>query len=103
MKSYNKLVRDRIPALMEAQGKETRYSILDGAALGQALEQKLDEEVAEFHADKNLEELADILEVLLALAAGMGYTPEKLEAARAGKLAQRGGFARGYYLISEEE
>ena len=64
---YNKLVRDKIPEIIAQQGESANIRILSDKAYTAALEQKLDEETAEFHKEKNLEELADILEVVYAL------------------------------------
>ena len=66
------------------------------------LEQKLDEEVAEFHKDKNVEELADILEVVYALAENMGHTKEELLEACQKKHDERGGFRDRIFLISND-
>ena len=78
---YNKLVRDRVPELMEAQGEKPKIRILDQEEYRYHLEQKLDEEVGEYHRDKTVEELADILEVVCALAEASGYSEQKLLAA----------------------
>ena len=74
---YNKLVRDKIPSIIESQGKTPKVCILDDDAYALALERKLDEEVGEFHKEKNPEELADILEVVSALAENLGCTTEE--------------------------
>lgn len=58
MKVYNKLVRDKIPEIIEADGKVCRTHILSNEEYIVALEAKLNEEVAEYQADKNLEEMA---------------------------------------------
>lgn len=71
---YNKLVRDRIPEIIEARGKKPNVRILEQEEYLHHLEAKLDEEVAEYHRDKNAEELADILEVVYALAEANGVT-----------------------------
>ena len=60
MTVYNKLVRDRIPELIRAGGETPRTRILEDEEFHRLLEAKLDEEVGEFHRDRNLEELADI-------------------------------------------
>ena len=60
MKVYNKLVRDKIPEIIEADGKVCRTHILSNEEYIVALEAKLNEEVAEYQADKNLEEMADL-------------------------------------------
>ena len=62
-----KLVRDKIPALIEKSGERPNIRILDAEEYRYHLEKKLDEEVAEYHKDKNIEELADILEVVLVV------------------------------------
>ena len=102
MIEYHKLVRDRIPAIIEAQGERTITRILDPEEYARCLEQKLDEEVAEFHRDRNLEELADILEVVCALADSIGATPEELREVYDRKHAARGGFRDRIFLIGKE-
>ena len=97
-----KLVRDKIPALIEKSGKTPRIRILEEAEYRKCLEAKLDEEVAEFHADRNAEELADILEVVYALAETVGCTLEELLACYDRKHAQRGGFADRVFLMDQE-
>ena len=99
---YNKLVRDKIPALMEAQGKRPETRILSGEEYTRRLEQKLDEETAEFHADHSIEELADILEVVLALAEDMGCGREDLMKVYSRKHEARGGFREGIFLIRDD-
>lgn len=90
--THNKLVRDRIPEIIEASGKHCSIEILTDEAYLQLLDAKLDEELAEYHADQNLEELADLLEVIHACAIARGYSLEQLEAARAQKASARGIF-----------
>ena len=62
------------------------------------LDRKLDEELAEYHKDKNLEELADLLEVLYAAASARGYSIEELEQSRIKKRETRGGFEKKILL-----
>lgn len=59
---------------------------------------KLDEELAEYHKDQNIEELADLIEVIYAVAKARGYTLEELEQVRAEKAAKRGGFEKRILL-----
>lgn len=99
---FNKLVRDKIPEIIDNQGKIPRIRILEDEEYTLALERKLDEEVGEFHKDKNLEELADILEVVCALAENLGCTKEELMAACQKKHDARGGFNDRILLISNE-
>ena len=98
---YEKLVRDLIPDIIEAQGEKPNIRILDDAEYRDCLSGKLDEEVQEFHKDNNLEELADILEVVYALAEINGGR-EELERIYAKKHEARGGFSERIFLISKE-
>ena len=98
MKIYNKLVRDKIPEIIEADGKLCATHILSEEEYIAALEAKLNEEVDEYQTDKNLEEMADVLEVLKSICVARGYTLEELEAVRAKKAADKGGFAERIFL-----
>ena len=98
MKVHNKLVRDNIPAIIESSGRKAITHILSEEEYIVALESKLNEEVAEYQADKNLEEMADVLEVLRALCVARGYSLDELEAMRAKKADERGGFADKIFL-----
>ncbi len=92
MKIYNKLVRDKIPQIIEESGKKFDIHFAEEEEYKALLEEKLEEEVSEFRTAKNLEELADILEVLVGLAEGLGYTEWELFKMRDEKKEQRGGF-----------
>lgn len=98
MKIYNKLVRDKIPSIIETDGKTCKTRILSNGEYIAALEAKLNEEVAEYQKDKNLEEMADVLEVLQAICVARGYTLEELEALRTKKAEERGGFTKKIFL-----
>ena len=98
MKVYNKLVRDKIPEIIEADGKTCKTRILSDEEYIAALETKLNEEVAEYQEDKNLEEMADVLEVLQAICIARGYSLEELEARRSKKADERGGVADKIFL-----
>ena len=95
---YNKLVRDNIPAIIEASGRTPVHSTLDDAAYLHALDAKLSEELAEYQESKSMEELADLLEVMIAVAAARGSSIEEVETIRKEKAAQRGGFEQRIYL-----
>lgn len=99
---YNKLVRDKIPELIRSQGETPHIRILSGQAYTAALERKLDEETMEFHREKNPEELADILEVVYALAENLGCTKEELLRIYEQKHEERGGFRERIFLTSKE-
>lgn len=98
MKTYNKLVRDKIPQVIEAAGKKFDVRKADREEHYKLLEAKLQEEVKEFLEDKNLEELADVMEVLFGLAENMGYSEENLIKKRLEKKEERGGFKEGIVL-----
>ena len=95
---YNKLVRDRIPEIIEASGKSCVTEILSDKAYLRLVDAKVDEELAEYHSDQNIEELADLLEVIYAAAMARGYTLEQLESVRAAKAEKRGAFANKILL-----
>ncbi len=85
---YNKLVRDHIPEIIQTSGKTCTIEVLSDEDYIQAIDAKLDEELAEYHKDQNIEELADLLEVLRAAAVARGYTLEQLKHMRAEKTAK---------------
>lgn len=76
MKEYDKLVRDLIPEVIHNSGKKCDFEVVNNNELTDRLEEKLKEEVNEYLEDKNLEELADIMEVLFGLADNLGYSEE---------------------------
>jgi predicted house-cleaning noncanonical NTP pyrophosphatase (MazG superfamily) len=93
-KLEGKLVRDNIPQLIRASGREPTTYVADDEEFRARLREKLLEEVEEFLAsDDDPEELADILEVLYALSEQCGVSPRELERLRAAKAKERGGFA----------
>ena len=98
MKTYNKLVRDLIPEVIKKSGKECEIEVARKEERAELLEAKLMEEVNEYITDKNLEELADIMELLFGLAYNLGYTEEDLLNKRKEKLEERGGFKKGIIL-----
>lgn len=95
---YHKLVRDRIPEIIEASGNTCVTEILSDEEYLRMVDAKLDEELAEYHKDQNLEELADLLEVIHAATLARGYTLEQLEQKQAEKAARRGSFAKKILL-----
>ena len=96
---YNKLVRDRIPEIIEQKGGACKMRILSDDEYKKALDAKLGEELTEYLASHDAEELADLMEVIYACAALQELTPADLERIRADKAAKRGGFAQKILLI----
>lgn len=96
---YCKLVRDRIPETIEASGKTCVTEILSDEDYLRMIDAKLDEELAEYHKDQNVEELADLMEMIYAAAIARGYTIEQLENVRVEKAEKRGGFQKKILLL----
>lgn len=94
----HKLVRDRIPEIIEARGKICIWEELSDSAYLDCLDKKLNEELAEYQESKSLEELADLLEVMQAVVKARGWTWEKLEQVRKEKTTERGGFEKKILL-----
>lgn len=102
---YNKLVRDKIPEIIKADGKNPIAHIADDQEYWQKLVEKLREETAEFSAeDSNIsDELADILEVILTICDFKKISQEKLERIRKEKAEKRGGFKNKIILERVKE
>ena len=103
MPIHNKLVRDKIPDIIKNTGKIHHCCILSDEEYLYELDRKLNEECAEYQADKSLEELADMLEVMYAIAEARGYSAAELERVRAEKAEKRGGFKEKIYLESVDD
>ncbi len=98
MNHYHKLVRDKIPQIIEAAGKTCTCSVLPEEEYLSLLDIKLNEEVAEYQESGALEELADILEVIRAIIAIRGSSIGEVEAIREAKREERGGFEQRILL-----
>ena len=98
VKIYNKLVRDKIPEIIEKSGKTCTVETLTDEKYIAMLDAKLTEELAEYQESKSLEELADLLEVMGAVVKARGYSWEELTAIRKKKRAARGGFDKRILL-----
>ena len=94
---YSKLVRDRIPEIIKASGKTCVTEFLSDDEYLRMIDAKLDEELAEYHKDLNVEELADLLEVIYAAAKARGYTLEQLEAVRAERQVNEAPLKRRFF------
>ena len=96
---YHKLVRDRIPEIIEKSGKTCVTSELSASEYVKMLDEKLNEELAEYQESKSPEELADLLEVIRAVATARGSSIEEVEKIRIEKAAKRGGFEKRILLL----
>jgi predicted house-cleaning noncanonical NTP pyrophosphatase (MazG superfamily) len=107
MPIYNKLVRDRIPEVIAADRKKFSTRILTNEEYIKELKKKSYEELDEYmNADNNddaIDELADLLEIIHALAEYHGETFEKVEEIRQKKAEKRGGFKEKIFLIEVED
>jgi predicted house-cleaning noncanonical NTP pyrophosphatase (MazG superfamily) len=103
MMRYNKLVRDKIPEIIKSKGEIPITHVASIEEYEQKLKAKLREEVDEFLGKSNEEELADILEVILALCDLYKIDKEKLESLRKEKAESRGGFKEKIILDAVEE
>lgn len=103
-KVYSKLVRDNIPNIILNNGKneEPIVRVLSDDDYKKALMKKLTEEYQEVISSKTkealIEECADMLEVLFAIANLEGYTIEQLMCIRKQKKEKRGGFEKKLFL-----
>ncbi len=102
MTEYNKLVRDRIPEIMKKNNEMPVIKILDEKEYKDNLDLKLQEEVAEYIESGEVEELADILEVIFAIAESKNYSKEKFMKVYQNKHDKRGGFKERIYLLGKE-
>lgn len=98
MKVYNKLVRDKITDIIEADGRIAKYRTLDNNEYRKELNSKLQEEVKEYLDDNNVEELADIVEVVYGILNSMDVTIDEFEKIRIKKQEERGAFNKKIYL-----
>ena len=97
-----KLVRDKIPQIIIEDGRTPIVRTLSDEEYLSELDRKLNEEVAEYQADKSLEEMADVLEVLLAICEARGHSVDELMEVRDKKREKRGGFRDKVYWEGNE-
>lgn len=98
MQEYKKLVRDKIPQIIKSNGEEPITRILDDEEYLKELNIKLTEEVKEYLEDANVEELADIVEVIYGILDVKNITLEEFENIRKSKVEKRGAFKERIFL-----
>ncbi len=102
---YNKLIRDNIPSIIEASGKQCVVEVMDDQQYAAKLAEKLSEELGEFLAEfkaendeKAIAELADMAEVILAIVDLIGVSREGFESIRRAKVTTNGAFTKKLLL-----
>lgn len=100
---YNKLVRDKIPEIIENKGIICKTARLSQESFLDMLDTKLCEEVAEYQEDKSMEEMADILEVMQSIAKARGYDWDEILKIQTKKREERGGFEEKILLLATED
>ena len=100
---FNKLVRDKIISIIENKGEKVNYEILDDDNYANELNRKLVEEVNEYIIGNNIEEIADILEVIYAILKNRNIDINIIEEIRGKKKMARGGFENKIYLKNKRQ
>lgn len=100
MITYDKLIRDQIPEIIERNGKECCVEVLDNKTYSIYLKKKLQEELNEYYEEENIKELADLVEVIYGILKHKGISIEEFEEIRLNKKMQRGGFDKKLLLLS---
>lgn len=98
MIEYNKLIRDKIPEVIEASGKKCEIEILSDEQYLEYLNKKIKEEVNEYLESGEIEELADLEEVLRAILAAKKVSYDEFEKIRISKVNKRGAFEKKLLL-----
>lgn len=102
MKIYNKLIRDNIPEIIKKNGQTAYISVLDDESYSAELRKKLIEETQEYLESEEPEELADILEVVEALANTRGKTLDEILEIKMQKAIKNGKFEKRLFLEKVE-
>jgi predicted house-cleaning noncanonical NTP pyrophosphatase (MazG superfamily) len=102
LKSYNKAIRDKIPEIIQKDGKSCDFKKLSDDEFLVQLEKKLYEEIEEYTQSKSIEELADLLEIIERIAELKGTTVSKLFEIKNQKIEKRGKFEKNLFLISTD-
>lgn len=97
---YKKLVRDNIPDICNSNNQVPNYRVLSDDEYKTALLKKLKEETREYISSNDIEELADILEVVEALAVNQGSNLDKVLKIKEAKASKNGKFEKKYFLES---
>ena len=99
----SKAIRDKIPQIIESSGKNCNVKKLSDSEFLAELEKKLVEELNEYQESKDVEELADILEVIYRISELKGTNPDTLDEIRREKAEKRGKFDDNLFLVDAEK
>ena len=102
MTIYNKAIRDKIPEIIKESGKNCNVKKLTDSEFLTQLEKKLVEELSEYQESKNVEELADILEVIYRISELKGITSDELDSIKNEKVKKRGKFDDNLFLVDAD-
>ena len=97
-----KLVRDKIPEIIKAEGRHFILKRVSGEKFFEYLLRKLAEEVDEFIKNPCMEEIADILEVLETISRVKNWSWSDILRVQEIKRRERGGFDKGYVIMIRE-
>lgn len=100
---YNKLIRDKIPEIIGKSGKKAIVKKVQGSQLLELLNKKLYEELDEYNESGEVEELADLVEVVQAILEHKGISIDEFNQIREKKNISRGGFKEGLLLLEVKE
>jgi len=103
MTLHNKAIRDKIPEIISESGKKCNTKQLDDESFLAEIEKKLIEEVNEYTESKDVEELADLLEVIYRISELRGINSVELDKIRKDKAEKRGKFDSNLFLIDSEK
>jgi len=103
MTLHNKAIRDRIPEIIEKSGSKANVKRLSDEEFLEEMEKKLDEEVSEYHENKSIEEIADIIEVIERIAELRGTSAKELRKIKDEKSEKRGRFEKNLFLIETND
>lgn len=103
MTLHNKAIRDKIPEIIEKSGSKANVKRLSDEEFLEEMEKKLDEEVSEYHENKSIEEIADIIEVIERIAELRGTSAKELKKIKDEKSEKRGRFEKNLFLIETND
>jgi predicted house-cleaning noncanonical NTP pyrophosphatase (MazG superfamily) len=101
--SYNQLVRDKIPQIIEESGRHCEYKVLDDQEMKEALKAKLEEKARAFAQKPTEDELSDIYEILAAISDTFDFEPMHVDYLKLQNKEQKGSYAGRIFLISADD